>query len=316
MTPNVAASVHQRLLNRARAEGRPFNELLQYFVLERFLYRLGCSAYSERFVLKGALMLAAWQVQFPRPTRDIDLLGRLDNTVEHIVAAVQAICKQPAVDDGLRFAAETVTGERIIEAADYAGVRVQVEAYLGTARIPMQIDVGFGDAVTPAPALVRLPTLLDFPAPKVQGYTRESVIAEKLQSMVRLGEINSRMKDFFDIWLLASRFSFDGATLAQAIYETFSRRQTPLTAAPIAFDARFAENPDKQVQWQAFLRRYRLDQNPAVPPTLPRVVNHLAAFLCPVLQALVSEQDFELQWSPGGPWRPPEQRASMQAAAP
>ena len=302
MTANLAASVHQRLLNRARAEQRPFNELLHYFALERFLYRLGCSPYTEQLVLKGALMLTAWQVAFPRPTRDIDLLGRLDNAVEQVVAAVRAICEQPVAVDGLHFAAETVAGERIIEAADYAGVRVQFTAYLGNARIPMQIDVGFGDVVVPAPVAVQLPTLLDFPAPEVRGYTRESVIAEKVQSMVRLGEINSRMKDFFDVWLLAQRFEFEGGALAAAIRETFSRRQTPLTATPVAFEAQFAGNPVKQTQWQAFLRRYRLDEDATVPATLSEAVAMIAAFLRPVLRALVSEQPFDLHWPPGGPW--------------
>lgn len=315
MTSNIAASVHQRLLNRARAEGRPFNELLHYFVLERFLYRLGCSAYAERFVLKGALMFSAWQVQLPRSTRDIDLLGRLDNAVEHIVAAVQAICEQSVLDDGLRFVTESVTGERIIEAADYAGVRVQFVAFLGAARIPLQIDVGFGDAVTPAPISVQLPPLLDFPAPEVRGYTRESVIAEKLQSMVRLGEINSRMKDFFDIWLLANRFSFGGATLAQAIRETFSRRETPLTTTPVAWDVRFTGNFDKQAQWQAFLRRYRLDQDATVPATLPEVVEMITFFLRPVLHALIEQQPFEYHWTPEGPWATPENRTLAEKAA-
>jgi len=196
MTRNVAASVRQRLLNHARAEGRPFNEVLQYFALERFLYRLGRSLYRRQFVLKGALMFTVWQSPFPRPTRDIDLLGLLDNTVEHVVSAIQAICQEPAPEDGLRFDAGSVAGERIIEAANYEGVRVRFAAYLGTARIPMQIDVGFGDPLVPGPSLVRLPTILDFPPPELQGYSRESAIAEKLQIMVYMGEINSRMKDF------------------------------------------------------------------------------------------------------------------------
>jgi hypothetical protein len=307
VTSNMAASVHQRLLNRARTEDRPFSELLHYFALERFLYRLGCSPYRERFVLKGALMFTAWRIQFPRSTRDIDLLGFLDNTVEHIVTAIREICQQPVTEDGLRFATESVVGEQIIEAADYEGVRVRFVAYLGTAHIPMQIDVGFGDAVVPAPTVARLPTMLDFPPPEVWGYTRESVIAEKLQSMVRLGEINSRMKDFFDIWLLASHFSFEGPTLAQAIRETFSRRQTPLTAFPVAFDDTFAGNPGKQIQWQAFLRRYGLGEDPAIPATLPQVVESIAAFLRPILKVLVMEQDFDAYWHPGGPWFTPEQ---------
>ena len=200
MSRNLAASVHQRLLNHARAEGRPFNEVLQYFALERFLYRLGCSPQREQFVLKGALMFTAWQSPFTRPTRDIDLLGRLDNSIEQVVSAIQAICQEPVdEEDGLRFDIESITGERIIEAADYAGVRIRFIAYLGTARIHMQIDVGFGDPLVPGPSPVQLPTILDFPPPELQGYSRESAIAEKLQVMFYLGEVNSRMKDFYDI---------------------------------------------------------------------------------------------------------------------
>ncbi len=299
---NVAASVHQRLLNRARAENRPFNELLQYFALERFLYRLGASPYRERFVLKGALMFSAWQVTFPRSTRDIDLLGRLDNVVEHIVTVVREICEQPVPEDGIRFVPETVAGERIIKAAAYEGVRVCFAAYLGAARVPMQIDVGFGDVVVPAPSLVRLPTILDFLPPEVQGYSRESAIAEKLQSMVWLGEINSRLKDFFDIWLLASSFSFAGPVLAQAIRETFQQRQTPLVTSPRAFEETFTRNSDKQAQWVAFLQRYRLGQPVGVPSTLWGAVQLIAACLQPVLEALVAGEVFEQHWRPGGPW--------------
>ena len=305
MIQNIAASVHQRLLNRARAERRPFNELLQYFALERFLYRLGCSPYQDQFVLKGALMFTVWDVPVPRPTRDIDLLGRMDNAVPHVVAAIQEICEQPAPEDGLRFAAETVVGERIIEAADYEGVRVRFTAYLGKARIPMQVDIGFGDPVAPAPSTVRLPTILDFPAPELQGYSRESAIAEKVQIMVRLGEINSRMKDFFDIWLLATRFSFEGAALAQAIRATFRQRRTTVPASPVAFSDAFTRNPEKQAQWAAFLRRYRLGEETGIPPKLYETVQVIASFLQPVLQALVDEQGFDRRWSPGGPWTAP-----------
>jgi hypothetical protein len=302
---NVAASVHQRLLNRARAEGRPFNELLQYFALERFLYRLGCSPYQDQFVLKGALMFTVWDVPVPRPTRDIDLLGRMDNAVPHVIATIKEIGELPVPEDGLRFAVDAAIGERIIEAANYEGVRVRFTAHLGTARIPMQVDIGFGDPVAPAPSVVRLPTILDFPAPELQGYSRESAIAEKVQIMVRLGEINSRMKDFFDIWLLTTRFSFEGATLTQAIQATFRQRRTAVTPSPVAFSDAFAHNPEKQAQWAAFLHRYRLVGETDIPPTLYETTQVIASFLRPLLQALVDERNFDLRWSPGGPWASP-----------
>lgn len=299
MIRNVAASVHQRLLNYARAEGRPFNEVLQYFALERFLYRLGRSPYRHQFVLKGALMLTVWQLSLPRPTRDVDLLGRMDNTVEHVVSAIRAICQEPAPEDGLRFDADSIVGERIIEEANYAGVRVRFFSYLGDARIPMQIDVGFGDPLVPGPSLVRMPGILDLPAPEFQGYSRESTIAEKLQIMVHLGEINSRMKDFYDVWLLATHFEFDGHTLAQAISETFRWRRTALSSAPVAFSDGFA--CEKQGQWEAFIRRHRLDKGDT-PVVLGHVTQVIAGFLQPVLQALLEERPFYHRWPAGGPW--------------
>jgi predicted nucleotidyltransferase component of viral defense system len=304
MIEDVTASVHQRLLNRAREEGRPFNELLQYFALERFLYRLSHSPYRDVFVLKGALMLTVWRVPLPRPTRDIDLLGRTDSAVANVVSIIQEICEQSAPDDGLDFAADAVVGERIIEAAEYGGVRVRFDAYLGNARVPMQIDVGFGDSVVPDPTLIRLPAMLEFPSPELHGYSRESAIAEKVHTMVRLGEINSRMKDFFDVWLLATRGSFDGEVLADAVQATFRQRATSIPGSPVALSDEFGRNPDRQVQWAAFLRRYRLSDLADVPPTLSEAVQVIAAFLHPVLQAATNDRRFDKQWSAGGPWRP------------
>jgi len=301
VTSNLPASVHQRLLNHARAIGRPFNEVLQRFALERFLYRLGRSTYASRFVLKGALMRTAWQIPSARPTRDIDLLGRTENTVEQVVSAVKAICQEPVPDDGLRFETEDIIGERITETANYAGLRLRFTAYLGNARIPMRIDVGFGDPLVPGSSLVRLPTILDFPPPELQGYSRESAIAEKYQIMVYLDQVNSRMKDFYDIWSLATHFRFDGATLAQAISETFESRGTPLSLHPVAFSGDFAVDSDKQVQWEAFRRRLHVEDTPA---TLQEVIHVIAAFLRPVTKALVTGQPFHQRWEPGGGWLP------------
>lgn len=165
MSPNLPASIHQRLLNNARATERPFNEVLQRFALERFLYRVGRSPYARRLVLKGAMMLTAWRVPSARPTRDIDLLGHMENSVEQVIAAVEAICQESVPDDGLRFDVPSIVGERIVESGSYSGVRVRFTAYLGNARIPMRIDVGFGDPLVPGPTLVRLPVILDFPPP-------------------------------------------------------------------------------------------------------------------------------------------------------
>lgn len=186
---------------------------------------------------------------------------------------IQEACQAPVAQDGLEFNPATVTGERIIEEAAYEGVRVRLEASLGPARIPLPLDIGFGDPIVPGPAQIQLPAILDFPPPQLQGYSRESTIAEKLRAMVYLGELNSRMKDFYDVWLLVSQFSFEGTVLAQAIRETFLWRQTDLPGKPIAFSASFASNEEKQAQWQATIRRHRLEDAPA---TLTEAVQRIS----------------------------------------
>jgi hypothetical protein len=288
------------LVNKARAEGRPFSELLQYFALERFLYRLGRSSYSNRFVLKGALMFGVWQGPFSRPTRDVDLLGYVEHTVERVTTVMRAICQQSVPeDDGLHFDADSVTGERIVEAASYEGVRVKLVAYLEAARVLVQIDIGFGDPLVPGPNPIRLPTILEFPPPELQGYSRESAIAEKFQAMVYLGVVNSRMKDFYDIWSLATQFEFEGGVLAQAIRETFRSRQTTLPQTPAAFSDSFTNDREKQAQWTAFIRRIQIEN---VPVSFGDAVQEIKAFLQPVIQAVIDEQPLSKHWSPGGPW--------------
>jgi hypothetical protein len=226
----------------------------------------------------------------------------MDNTLEHIVTVVQEICEQPVMDDGLRFDIEKISAESIIHGGNYEGVRVRFRAYLGTARIPMQVDIGFGDPVIPATEPICIPPILDFPPPQMWGYSRESAIAEKLQSMVRLGEVNSRMKDFFDVWLLAHTHAFSGPTLSEAIRETFRQRRTALITDPVAFGEEFTRDPDKQVQWVAFLRRHNLSQQHTIPRTLSSVTALIATFLRPVLDALVAGVMFKQHWPPGGPW--------------
>jgi len=208
MTHDIVASVSRRLLNLARAEGRPFGDVLQYFALQRFLYRLAQSPYRDKLVLKGALMLLAWQAPITRPTRDIDLLGHLNNDVEHVMQVMRQLCAQEVVEDGLRFDAASLTGQAIVEGAHYHGVRVCFTAYLGKMRIPMQIDIGFGDPLVPGATIIELPALLGYPPAELLGYSRESAIAEKLHAMFEREQLNSRMKDFYDIWLLATHYDF------------------------------------------------------------------------------------------------------------
>jgi len=295
-----ATSVHRLLLNRARETNRTFNELLQYFAMERFLYRLSKSSYADRFVLKGALMLSVWHAPRSRPTMDIDLLGRTSNDVEAVIAVVREVCVQDVEPDGMVFDASTVGGERITEDADYEGVRVRVQGNLGTARVVVRVDVGFGDVVIPPAELAEWQPILDFPAPQLLGYSRESTIAEKLEAMVKFGALNSRMKDFFDIWLLSRQFDFDGQILGKAVEATFSKRGTEIPSVPVALTASFAEDPDKIVQWRAFLRRNQLTETPT---ELPELIASIATFLAPMTKALTVGEPFRGVWSAPGPWR-------------
>lgn len=296
---NIAASVRQRLLMKARETRRPFSELLQYFAMERFLYRLSKSRYADNFVLKGALMLTVWKAPLTRPTIDIDLLGRIENSIEIIVEVTREICRQGVEPDGIDFDIATVEAERIAEDANYEGIRVRFRGSLDTARFIIQLDIGFGDIVIPSPEPTNYPTLLDLPAPQLRGYSRESTIAEKFEAMVKLGILNSRMKDFYDIWLILRHFNFEGPTLAEAILKTFSTRGTDVQSEPIALTNTFAEDPAKAAQWRGFIRKNRLEN---VPQNLLEVVTAIAAFLTPIVEELAAGRVFKATWKAPGPW--------------
>lgn len=297
---NLAHSVHQRLLNRVQQDRRPFNELLQYYAMERFLYRLSRSAYAGKFLLKGALLFTAWRAPMYRPTRDIDLLGRMSNDLDAIITAFKDVCRQEVEPDGLLFDEGQVTAEQITENTDYQGVRVMIRGNLGNARVDLHVDIGFSDIVVPGPVELDYPVILDMPAPHLRGYSRESMVAEKFEAMVKLGELNSRMKDFHDIWYLARNFDFDGAVLAQAIAATFSRRSTALQAVPLALTADFSQRQDREMQWAAFLRRGR---PVGMPDDFGKVVSEIAGFLLPVSQAVATGHPFLGKWAARGPWQ-------------
>ncbi len=277
---NMGASVRQRLLNYAKANGRPFAEVLQYYAMERFLYRLSISPQVEDFTLKGALLLTAWQAPISRPTMDIDLLGRTDNAVEAIVALMRHISQAEVTDDGIVFDPASFAGEVIREDADYAGVRTTFFGRVDSARIHMQIDIGFGDVMTPGPETLTYPTILDFPAPTLSGYSRETVVAEKLQALVQLRMLNTRMKDYFDLWLLTRQPELSREVLAQAMKRTFANRGMQLDVDPIGLSSAFGNDPLKQMQWSAFVKRSRLTEAPA---KLSEVVEELRQFFAPIL---------------------------------
>ena len=299
MTPpgNVSASVRQRLLNRARSDGRLFGELLQYFAMERFLYRLSRSSHAERFVLKGALMLRVWRAAEFRPTMDIDLLGRASNEEAEILNQIRDVLHADVEADGLVFHPDSIRSERVTEDADYGGNRVRFSGALDSARIHMQIDIGFGDVVYPRPEVSDLPVILDFPAPRLLCYSRESSIAEKFEAMVKLGMLNSRMKDFYDIGLLSRQFDFIGDELAQAIRLTFERRGTELPLEIEAFTQPFVDA--KQTQWSAFRNRTRQTH---VPVSFAEITASVDRFLSPVVSALFSGEPLPANWAAPGPW--------------
>src|ERR1017187_9060316 len=222
---DLGASVRQRLLNQSRTQGRPFQEMLQYFAMERFLYRLTRSPFADRFVLKGALLLTAWRAPLTRPTMDIDLAGRTSNELDHIQSLIGEVCGVTAEPDGIDFNASSIEVSRIKEGADYEGVRVRFHATLAKARIPMQIDIGFGDVIVPQPAEVEYPAMLEFPPPILIAYPKETVVAEKLEALTTLGLLNSRIKDYYDLALLGRLYPFDGGLLVQAIRSTRSEER-------------------------------------------------------------------------------------------
>jgi hypothetical protein len=262
---NLAASVRQRLLNIAKQRQDPFDLILARYALERLLYRLSVSPHGERFLLKGALLLAVWGVDDHRPTRDADLLGSGDSDPVALAAVFREVCVVPC-EDGIAFDPDSVAAAPIAEENVYSGLRVTLRAELSGARIPAQIDVGFGDAVTPVPESVDYPVLLDAPAPRLRAYPVVTVVAEKFHAMTVLGMGNSRMKDFYDLQVIASRFEIETGLLARAIAATFERRKTPLPEdSPAALSAEFAADKTKRAQWAAFLRRNRVgDKNPAL----------------------------------------------------
>jgi predicted nucleotidyltransferase component of viral defense system len=307
MTPrspkNKGASVRQRLLNHAKAAHTDYNQLLVRYAIERLLYRLSVSAHRNAFVLKGAMLFAVWKGTPHRPTQDLDLLGFGERSDKRLIDVFRELCIHPVEDDGLTFDPSSVTAEAIRPEDDYGGIRVLFTADLGGARIRMQVDIGFGDAVTPAAVEGDYPNLLsDLPRANLRMYPRETVVAEKLEAITTLGMLNTRFKDYYDLHYLSQTFGFDGATLAAAISSTFARRGTPLPPeAPIGLTSIFATDPTKATQWKAFKKRIG-DQ--ASSGLLEDVVTTVAAFVMPPLNAAATQKPFTSTWPAPGGWMP------------
>lgn len=278
MKTNRAASILQRLKNRAREEQETFDAVLNRFGRERLLYRIGISEYREQFLLKGAMLFALWYEMPHRPTRDMDLLGFGPGELFVLERVFREIAQQQ-VDDGLMFA-ETVKAEEIRKEANYAGARVTLLATLEQARIQLQVDIGFGDPVTPAAEQIDYPVLLeDLGSPRLGAYPVYTVIAEKLQAIVSLGMVNSRLKDYFDLQVLLEREQLDELMLAEAVRRTFAVRSTPLPQqVPLGLSSEFGDDQSKQGQWRAFLER-----NDVPEVSLSSVVAQIREGLMPVL---------------------------------
>lgn len=298
---DLSASVRQRLMNHAVKARVDFQVILAQYGCERLLYRLSLSPHAKHFTVKGALMFLVWAGEQYRPTRDLDLRTLKRHTADQLKEIFRSLCAVRVLDDGLVFDGGSVEVEPIREDAEYGGIRVSLVARLGTAIIPLQVDIGFGDAITPKAVMERFPALLEFPAPELAMYTKETAIAEKYETIVRRGMINSRMKDYYDIWALSQNFEFDGGVLKDAIAATFRRRKTALPAdVPEGLSEEFISDRTKQAQWTAFTRRTRLKLPGA---DLPTVVNGVKAFLLPASIAAIRSETFSKKWKKGEEWR-------------
>jgi hypothetical protein len=296
---DVGASVRARLLHLARERSDDFQLLLARYANERLLYRLTRSRYHESFILKGATLFTLWTGHPHRATRDVDLLGMGDPSEDRIRNVFAEVIALDVGDDGVVFDASSLAVGPIREDQEYGGVRIELLARITAARIRLQIDVGFGDAITPQPVRAGLPVLLDFPPPHLLVYPRETVVAEKLDAIVQLGVANSRMKDFYDLFVMAGKFEFDGTLLVRAIRATFERRKTPLPVdTPTGLTRAFAADPNKATQWTAFARKS--GANGVLD--LGATVAAIAAFARAPLGAAVHGSPFAHRWSPGGPW--------------
>lgn len=302
-TKNLAASVRQKLLNKSKERKEDFQYLLTRYAAERLLYRLSKSRYSNQFILKGASLFFIWEENPHRPTNDVDLLGLQQGSPETLRDIFRDICTAPIEDDGLIFDGNSIEAAEIREDTAYGGIRVVLRALVENAKISLQIDIGFGDAVTPKARIASYPVILDFPAPVLRVYPRETVTAEKFQTMVTLGVLNSRMRDYYDLWILARDFEFSGKTLQDAIRKTFARRRTALPEkdVPTALTDAFYSDRMKQTQWKSFLVKSALLNDEA--SDLSQVVSDLRAFLMPPTKALAAGKPFSKKWIPGKGWK-------------
>lgn len=298
-TDGRAESIRKRLRNALKARGEDVSLGLSRYAVERLLYRLGRSAHREKFVLKGATLFAIWGTAY-RPTRDVDFTGYGSSDPKDVINAFREICNTPDDVDQLVFDTETITAEPIRDGSEYDGLRIKIRARLGDSDIPVQVDVGFGNAIVPGPEEKEYRSILGDPSPRILAYPPESVVAEKTHAMVILGQRNSRFKDFYDLYAMAGAFRFERTTLVQAVKATFDRRRTAVQAAlPEALAAPFYADAARAAQWRAYVDRSGLSDAPA---DFAQVGDRLATFLRPIWSDLSSGGATAGEWQNGGPW--------------
>ncbi|MBN2723151.1 MAG: nucleotidyl transferase AbiEii/AbiGii toxin family protein [Deltaproteobacteria bacterium] len=296
----ISTSVRAKLLNISRSTGRDFQELAARYTVERFLARMTISNHRDRFVLKGAMLYIPWKLDDKRTTKDLDLLGLGSSDMENIKKVFKEICETHIEDDGLIFNIESIEVLQIREKSIYEGVRILMDVYLEKMSIRLQVDVGFGDPIIPAPQPTEFPALFAEHGPVIRAYSPETVIAEKFNAMIVLGMANSRMKDYYDIWMLSKSFNIEANVLRLAIKQTFNKRQTAFPdAEPIALSDEFFQNESKQNQWKGFIRRQKRINS---APDLREIVKSLRIFLLPIVIQLDSESVTINTWTPENGW--------------
>ncbi len=297
---NIPASVRARLLNIAKDRDEIFTNLLIRYAMERFMYRLSISKYSDKFILKGATLYNYWHGEPHRPTLDADFSSKNVIDVEEAEEIVKQLCRIDVNNDGLNFLKDTISVEDIREENEYQGIRAKFKAKLGQAVIPVQIDIGFGDAIIPPPELIKYPTLLDFPAPKLLAYLVETSIAEKIQIIFEKGIINSRMKDYYDIRFLMSTFGIDGPKLQKAVEKTFKRRNTSIPdSVPVGLSEEFINDNQKKAQWKGFLNKIDIKESNM---RLEDTVMNVRDFIMPVIKSVKKGKKFKMNWQSGKGW--------------
>jgi predicted nucleotidyltransferase component of viral defense system len=296
---NLPASIHQKLLNLARSTNRIFNELLYIYTNERFLYRLSKSTHASKFILKGAMAILNLEPNHPRYTRDVDLLGYAENSTSGMEEIIRDICETPVIDDGLVFDPSSIKGELIKVNDEYPGVRVRFNASLGSTKIKnLQVDVGVGDAVYPQAKETQYHGLLDFPEAVIRIYQPETILAEKIHALVKHGLLNSRMKDIYDIWLIASNQSINGAVFSKSLKMTFKKRVTPFPETLVIFEERYVTQ-GRKTAWKSIERKL---QSVDSLPELSVIIESLESFITPVMDSLYKDVQFSLRWDPKQGW--------------